>query len=213
MIWKYGIVKPSARLVSRAVQGIVDDFADGRIREEPDFTSRMLQTIQERLNGITVKGIVWQSVVTTSHGSHTEEKATGADFMGVLNINLSDYTVRKGFLAQAKRAGRLNKKEMDRLRNQCEDMLNLTPESYVFLYKKDGVRVLPAISVVSATVDDLSELYNRSIQRFFEMHLESFIGDRRLSSPSADQFDALLKEYRIKQGLYLAAKQGDVGSE
>jgi len=116
-------------------------------------------------------------------------------------------------LAQAKRAGHLNKKEMDRLRSQCEDMLNLTPESYVFLYKKDGVRVLPAISVVSANVDDLSKLYNRSIQRFFEMHLESFIGDRRLSSASPDQFKVLLEKYSIRHGLYLAAKQGEIFRE
>ena len=213
MIWEYGIVQPSARLVSEAVQGVVDDYAGGRIREEPDFTSRMLQAIERELNGKTIKGIFWQALATTSHGPNTEEKATGADFMGVLNINLPDYRVCKGFLAQAKRAGRLSGQEMDRLRTQCENMLNLTPESYVFLYKRDGVRVLPAISVLSANVSDLTELYNRSIQRFFELHLESFIGDRRLSSPSADQFNAILKEYRIRQGLYLAAKQGEVRLE
>ena len=210
MIWAYGIVKPSARRVSEAVQSVVDAFAGGRIQEEPDFTSRMLQAIESELNGTTVKGILWQSVVTTSHGPNTEEKATGADFMGVLNINLPDYRVRKGFLAQAKRADRLDRQEMTRLQDQCERMLDLTPESYVFLYRREGVRVLPAISILSANVSDLAELYNRSIQRFFELHLESFIGDRRFSSPSADQLGRLLKEYRVSHVLYLAAKWPEI---
>lgn len=208
MIGRYGIIKPSAKLVAEAVQGVVDEYAEGIIREEPDFTSSMLQTIKERLNGKTVKGIVWQSVVTTSHGPNSEEKPTGADFMGVLSINLPDYNVNKGFLAQAKRAKRLYGKEITELKKQCDRMLNITPESYVFLYSKDGVRVLPAISVLSANVSDLTELYNRSIQRFFELHLESFIGDRRLSSASAEQIELLLKEYKVSNILYLAGKEG-----
>jgi hypothetical protein len=210
MIWEYGIVESSARLVSEAVQSVVDDFAGGQIQEEPDFTSRMLQAIQRELNGKAVKGILWQSLVTTSHGPNAQERATGADFMGVLSINLPNYRVCKGFLAQAKRADRMGGQEMTRLQNQCENMLNLTPESYVFLYKIDGVRVLPAISVLSARVRGLTELYNRSVQRFFELHLESFIGDRRLSSASADQLDGLLEEYRVDRILYLAAKQGEM---
>jgi hypothetical protein len=213
MIWEYGIVQSSARLVSEAVQGVVDDYAGGRIREEPDFTSRMLQAIERELNGKTVKGIIWEAVVTTSHGPNTEEKAIGADFMGVLNINLPDYRVSKGFLAQAKLAGSLSGQEMNRLRTQCENMLKLTPESYVFLYAINGVRILPAISVLSARDRDLTELYNRSIQRFFELHFESFIGDRRLSSPSADQLDGLLKKYEVNHILYLAAKQGEIRLE
>ena len=130
--------------------------------------------------------------------------------MGVLSIDLPEYRVRKGFLAQAKRGDRLRRQDMVRLREQCERMLSFTPESYVFLYQRDRVRVLPAISVLSADVHDLAELYNWSVQIFFESHLESFIGDRRLNAASRDQLERLLREYEITHGLYLAAKQGDM---
>jgi len=210
MISKYGIVRPSARRVSEAVQSVVKDYARGGIQEEPDFTSRMLQAIQGAMNETTLKGVLWQSVVTTSRGPNTQERAMGADFMGVLSIDLPDYKVRKGFLAQAKRGDHLRGHEMTRLQEQCERMLSLTPESYVFLYKRDSVRVLPAISVLSANVRELTDLYNWSIQIFFESHLESFIGDRRLSAASRDQLEGLLREYGVTHGLYLAAKQGDM---
>ena len=209
MVGVHGIVKPSSRLVAEAVQRVAEDCADGRIQEEPDFTSRMLQAIQERLNGRTFKGVLWQSLVTTSHGPNAQERATEADFMGVLSIDLPAYHVHKGFLAQAKRADRLCRQEMRRLQDQCEHMLRLTPASYVFLYTNGDVRVLPAISVLSADVTSLTGLYSQSIQRFFELHLESFIGDRSLSRASADQLGGLLEEYRVKHILYLAAKQGE----
>jgi hypothetical protein len=210
MISRYKIVRPSARLVSEAVQSIVVDYAHGRIADEPDFTSRMLQAIQERLNGKTIKGILWQAVVTTSHGPNTQERATGADFMGVLNINLPDYTVRKGFLAQAKRADVLSDPNISRLKEQCERMLTLTPASYVFLYKRDSVRILPAISVLSADVTELTDLYNWSVQIFFESHLESFIGDRRLSVASGDQLEGFVRDHGVAHSLHLTAKQGDM---
>jgi len=213
MIRKYGIVRPSARRVSEAVQSVVKDYARGGIQEEPDFTSRMLQAIQGAMNGTTLNGVLWQSVVTTSHGPNAQERATGADFMGVLSIDLDDYKVRKGFLAQAKRGDHLRGQEIARLQEQCDHMLNLTPESYVFLYKRDGVRILPAISVLSANVEELTDIYNWSVQIFFESHLESFIGDRRLSAASRDQLEGLLREYNVTHGLYLAAKQGDMPLE
>ncbi len=129
--------------------------------------------------------------------------------MGVLSIDLPDYKVRKGFLAQAKLADHLSDREMKRLKDQCNRMLGITSESYVFVYKRDSVRILPAISVLSADVTELTDLYNWSVQTFFESHLESFIGDRELSAASGDQLDELIRKYRVNHGLYLAATQGD----
>jgi hypothetical protein len=71
--------------------------------------------------------------------------------MGVLDVKVTDLRVKKGFLAQAKRAEpdtSFSRDEWARLQGQCETMLQRSPDSFVFLYSKEkGIRVVPAIEV------------------------------------------------------------------
>ena len=113
------------------------------------YTSVAVEGIRDRMPG----RIVWNArSLRTSRGRAAEEKHHGADLMGVLDINIPNYHVTKGFLAQAKLAepGRhFSKGEWNRLHDQCETMLRRTPESFVWVYSKErGIRIFPAISVV-----------------------------------------------------------------
>ena len=202
MLRYYGIIRASAKRLSEAIDHTVEAFHQGRIQQEPAFTDRMLGSIEESLRDFQVKGVTWSAKTLTDRGSGSQESRYGADFMGVLNIDLPDFKVKKGFLAQAKiiRPG-LN---LDDLQRQCEKMLTLSPDSFVFLYSISDVVVVPAISVVSANAQP-TDLYSRTVARFFEEHFESFIGDRNISAPIPDTLENLRERYEARSLLFLQA--------
>ena len=145
----------------------------------------------------------------TGSGVAGEEKRHGADLMGVLDIDIPDYRVKKGFLAQAKRAEprrKFRNRDWDRLHSQCERMLLRTPDAFVWVYSKsNGIRIFPAISVLALNSRDIFELYGRSVSSFFEYHIECFIGDRRLNSTQIETLDALA-EFPVERVLELSGR-------
>ena len=145
----------------------------------------------------------------TSAGVAGEEKRHGADLMGVLDIDIPDYRIIKGFLSQAKRAepgSKLRNQDWDRLHSQCEKMLLRTPDAFVWVYSKSaGIRIFPAVSVLALKSRDIFELYSRSVSSFFEYHIECFIGDRRLNSTDIETLDALA-EFPVERILELSAR-------
>jgi hypothetical protein len=203
MLKYYGIIRESARRLTEAIDHTVAAFAEGQVEQEPAFTDRMLGGIEEAMREFHVKGIHWRAKTLTDRGPHAQEKKYGADFMGVLNVDLPDFKVEKGFLAQAKIDG--PRFDLHSLHSQCERMLRLSPDSFVFLYSKDGVTVIPAVSVIG-TREHPSGLYSRSATRFFEEHFESFIGDRKISAPSEDVLEELRERYEARSLMYLQAK-------
>jgi len=202
MIQRRGIVRRSARHIAKAVQRTVDAYGDGRVEHETDFTSRMLANIEEAMNGFRIKGVQWRAKVLTDRGPHSQEHMFGADFLGVLEIKCADYMVRKGFLAQAKRAEQLR---IEDLRDQCSKMLEHSPDAFVFLYDRSGVTVVPAISVISCSISP-TQLYARSVARFFEDHLECFIGDHRITALDARGLEKLRHDVKARSLLHLRAE-------
>jgi hypothetical protein len=111
--------------------------------------------------------------------------------MGVFIADLPDYKVAKGFLAQAKRVEpttRMSADDVRRMQQQCVNMLRLSPAaSYLFLYARTGITVVPARSVAHATgTFNPHELYGRNIATFFEDHFECFLGDPVFDTPTID---------------------------
>jgi hypothetical protein len=169
----------------------------------------MLGAIEEAMRDYRAKGISWTAKTLTDRGRNAQERRHGADFAGVLSINLPEFKVNKGFLAQAKLVEprtALPTSEFERMKAQCEQMLAQTPDSFVFLYSRDGVTVVPAISIVSSEPRNPHELYSRSISRFYEEHFESFIGDRRLNAPTREMLDELRRGLDTRSLLYLEAR-------
>lgn len=198
-------VREAARRIAEAIDDSVDALNEGRIEQEPAMTDRMLGAIEHSLRDFQVKGIRWKAKTLTDRGPGAQERRYGADFMGVLNISLPEFSVCKGFLAQAKLVRDGDSGDLDDLKAQCEAMLRLSPDSFVFLYGHKGVRVVPAISVLSADVDPV-ELYSRSAQRFYEEHLQCFIGDRAINSPTPATLNSLAERYNARAALFLQAK-------
>lgn len=206
MLQDYAIIRESAAHLASAAEETVASLRDLRIEQEHHFTDRMLGRIEEAMNNYALKGVKWTAKTLTDKGANAQETKYGADFAGVLDIALPDYSVKKGFLAQSKRAEPgvpLTKSECNRMKGQCDDMLKLSPDSYVFLYSVTGIFVVPAISVLNSNLCDPFELYSRSVARFFEEHFECFIGDRDIATPDPKMLDSLMKRYDARRMIQL----------
>jgi hypothetical protein len=202
----YHAVRRTAKRIARAINASVVALQEGRVAQEPAMTDRMLGAIEGSLDGFSVNGIRWHAKTLTDRGAKSEESKFGADFIGVLNIALPDFVVNKGFLAQAKLVRDGDVGSLRTLREQCEKMLVLTPHAYVFLYSETGVTVVPALSAVSTKASPV-ELYKRSAQRFFEEHLECFIGDRSIHAPTADMLNRLREQADARRALLIQARE------
>jgi len=206
MIRGYAMIREAAAQVAAAADQTVEALRDGRIEDEPHFTGRMLGRIEQAMNGFESRGVRWSAKSLTFSGRGSQESRVGADFAGVLSIELPEYRVHKGFLAQAKRiepGDPMDTRDWERMCGQCEDMLSLSPASFVLLYSVAGITIVPAVSVLAATRMNPHALYSRSAARFFEEHFSSFIGDRRISTPNFKTLEALAQEYRARSALHL----------
>jgi len=217
------------KLVSRVVANInkaavvtMEDLAEGRVAQEPAFTDRLLANIQVLLDGKNIGGVKWRAKTLSDRGKGSEESRYGADFLGSLVLELGEFSVSKGFLAQAKLtepSQSFAARDFKDLKGQCEKMLNLSSASYVFLYsQQSGIQVVPAIEVASARSCNPHELTGKAITAFFKDHLECFIGDTRIKSASADTLEELKKTYGARAAIQLhgtteikpkATKKGD----
>lgn len=212
MLDRYRIVRRTARRIAGAAETAIEAYREGRIKDEPRITDRMLGAIEQAMKEYADRGVTWTSMtLQPGKGQAAEEKRHGADFMGVLDIALPDFTVQTGFLAQAKRLEppqSLHSGEWDRLNEQCETMLRRTPAAFVFLYSKPDISIVPAISVAGLQqAENMFGCYSVGVQSFFERHIESFIGDRRLSRAAIDVLDQLAAEYEVRRLLYLQARE------
>ena len=195
----------AATRVNSAAKKTTEDYAKGYIPDEPNFTAALVTRIKDLLTDYSKGGISWTAKILTSHGPNTEETKFGADLLGALNLDLPGYSVRKGFLAQAKRQdpGKpIRSAEWRRMQEQCNTMLKFTSESYVFVYGLNGVFVVPAISVVACSnVEDLHTLHQKPLSGFYKEHFTCFVGDMRIDGASGRILDNL----RARNSLELSA--------
>jgi hypothetical protein len=96
------ILRSVAEMVTSAAKATIQDLRDGWVEQEAPFTDRLVVNLQNELDGKTVKGIRWKAKTLTDRGRQSQESAFGADFLGVLTLDLQGLRVMKGFFAQAK---------------------------------------------------------------------------------------------------------------
>ncbi len=208
MIKDLHIIRDSAAKLATAIDATVESCRDSPLEPEPQFTDRMLSRIEQVMDGYKINGIEWRAKTLTDSAPHAQGKTFRADFVGVLEIEVDGYSVKKGFLAQARRAEpgeTISVEKYEELKEQCERMLAISPASYLFVYSQTGVTVTPALAVISSTRRNPHDLYSRSAQRFFENHFECFVGDRRIHTPSFDAIASLRTELNARSVLALRA--------
>ena len=183
----------------RAERATLEALRYGRVEQEPAFTDRLLGALEHMLNGRTIGGIRWTAKTFTDRGRHSQESRTGADFMEAFQVDLHDFHVAKGFLAQAKLVEPTDgfpSSEAVRLKEQCEKMLAHSPAAYVFLYsQQSGVMVVPAVEIVAARDCNPHELTAQPMAKFFESHFECFIGDHHIQGADRTSVDQLRERF------------------
>lgn len=199
-----GAFRSAQAKVTRASKSTAREYAESILPDEPSFTVALATRIHDALRRPTAGGLSWDAKILSSR---TEEPQYGADFLGVLNLRLRSYAVSKGFLAQAKRQepqAPLSTREWKRLNKQCETMIYLSAESFVFVYSREGVFVVPAASVVACSGrQDLYTLHPKPLGAFYRDHFECFVGDRNLHRTDV----GVLSDLRYRAGLQLMATE------
>lgn len=200
-----GIINSITEKISTAERTAIRHLSEQAIETEPSLTDRFLGAIDNifEANGFEANGFLIKSRTLRDRGRNAPEHEFGPDFISVLNINISNYSLSKGFLVQAKLAGKeeiniidkkpypevqvyfpSNKaKNNSRLLTQCEQMLNITPDSFVFVYSTFGIYVVPASTFASIkSTSSPQSVYSKTLERFYKDFLMSYIGDRRLNA-------------------------------
>lgn len=185
------------------------------VSDEDDFTSRLAHSIEASLNGQTVNGLKFR--VTTRRlrwrGSHAEEPRAGADLILVVSLHTPEAQFSKGYLIQAKIEDdtasapltSLPASEHRRLGSQCEKMLDVTGESYVWVDRPDGIAVLRAIAVAGSGPSVAAELQHRPFRSFWRDALECWNGDPLLTDASPRGLESAIERSQAKQLLEMAA--------
>lgn len=221
-----GVVKKFGELISEAEERVIEGIKEGRIETETSMTDRFLEAIEDVFRGHGEhEGISFKARTLRDRGKGAAEKIFGADFCGVLDINLKGFEQRKGFLSQAKREGygitaRRTRygvtavhfdqnEEFRRLHGQINDMLSITPDSFVFVYSQVGFLVVPASSVEGLRTG--AELYAKRVDRFFKEYLMCFIGDHRLKAWDDNSLRSLQEKTNSRTAIMFRIQETESG--
>jgi hypothetical protein len=201
------IIQDSARRIAAAANRAVDDHIADDVEHERDFTGVMVGRMRQAMDGFKTRGVRWAAKALASKERNAREGGFTADFLGVVEFDLPECRVRKGFLALGRHVERgpaIAPREWDRLADQCRQMLSITAESFVFIYARSGILVVPALAIVSATSHgNPHDFYSRTALRFYQDHFECFVGDGEISSADG----ANLERLKARHALHLAASQ------
>lgn len=86
-----------------------------------------------------------------------------------------------------------------KLNKQVRKMLEITPDSFVFVYSPKGFVVVPASSIKELKAN--GELYGKSVSHFFKEYLMCFIGDHRLKACDNDTLESLRKKTNARTAI------------
>lgn len=210
--------------VSQIVDHVFDDLGrdDLKGREETvtpqiarELTAHLFSAVKERLNGQRIFDVTFK----VHCFKHAEEKEVGADIAGTMTIRDGQQSLTKVYLAQAKVAGSARMKGSrnaiiragdQNLLRQCGDMLSRSSSSYVFVYSKFGVHVVPAtaIRLKGKGQVDTSTDYYRSLKMFYTEFFKCFVGDVVLGAKltAAKNVNDVFQQLKVANGLAITAE-------
>ncbi|SFK25116.1 hypothetical protein [Celeribacter neptunius] len=193
------------------VRALISDFerdvGRGYFANEEDITSQFAG----RLKNILILSdpdftIQCRAIVTKKT---TEEPTLGADILVVISFDSPEISISKGFIAQAKQVefGKSigGSGPMNTLRAQCRNMLDHTPESYVWLYSKDSFRVQRAATAEAITTNKPDDALSHPFDWFFYDFLISMRGDPLLTLQNFPRLQGIIQELSIPLVLLISA--------
>ena len=170
--------------IKEVERDIIERWRKGLISEEEDISSQLAVEIDKALSSLNVYGIKVETKVFTRKSSKSEESIIGADLGIILEVR-NNNPVSKCILVQSKKEVNYSLNIDSRLKNQCSKMLNITSDSFVFIYSKypywgkNYIRVIPAFRIFNLTLSKISG-YALSLSTFFKYFLSCYIGDHKI---------------------------------
>ncbi|MFS2110565.1 hypothetical protein ACCC88_12805 [Sphingomonas sp. Sphisp140] len=215
---KRGEAQAFARKLAGATMRACHDYRDGDLVHEEPFSDQLCGRLKETLHDFQTGSIAWQVDVAPGRGRLSarsltktkEEPVFGADIVMTIDIETSTESVRKGFLAQAKRLepGKLlSNQEHRRLLDQCEKMVSFTPCSMVFLYHREGLQVIPASAVLGSRHMDLWDIEAYPIDILYEDFGICWFGDMRIQATDPASLEGLRAMLDTRVAVRLAGRQ------
>ncbi len=202
MITDHRFVRAAASLISDAADATSAALAEGLVKTESAFTDRFLRRSAKEVDGFKRHDLRWRSKALIDKNGDNKHLT---DVLVILEIDLPDYKTRKGFVVQPLLMGSTTSAgsyAAARLRTRVSVMQAATPASFAFIYRPQGVVVVPAVALVaSCTRPD--RLHRRQIGPFFEEFFSCFIGDPKVSGARAATLEDLVKRHNARAGLAL----------
>ena len=224
MIFSRRLINRIGALVEQAVERTRQRMLDRDVEDEPTLTGGYVENLRRifedtpRISNYDLQIRVFRGI-----GRDAPEHKFGADICVIFNVSEVDYELSKGFLMQAKWADRYDitvgkyeyhrpsfsmNYEFRRLQVQCNDMLRITPDSFVILYSINGFTIVPASSISGVRKQKgRLQLYSKHVHGFFKEFIMCFIGDSRLSAPDDDTLERLKSDGIADYILSIALKQ------
>jgi len=188
------LIKTSiAKAAQKTIARIIEKYGSLSGREE-DITSKL----EERFGSELIEEIATQFKFNKKHGLNfdvfsyrkKQEHETGADILGIVDIQVNSKRVTKIYLAQCK-VGKVTNHEKNSwpqfecvssndILAQAEAMLSLTSDSFFFIYTEKGIFSTPAFQIRLANKSKKiksSEVYIKKIESFYSDFFKCFIGD------------------------------------
>ena len=163
-------VREAAHRAEQAVSETIDHYSRGGITEEEDITGTLGGQLGARLRG-QIAGLTWDTtILRRRRGRAAEEKRIGADMIIHVQLDAGIEHYSKGVLIQSKRIERgasMSADDHADLVGQCNKMLAVTPESFVFDYTTRDVRCGAAARIVGRQSRNLYSACNWTSYRFF----------------------------------------------
>lgn len=214
MIKQPGIIRKLTRDLNARVEAHRERLL-GRIADEDDFTSRLLDWIEMEFDEWRHAGIKLRVRKLTSKGPGTEEREFGADFVATVSIRLREYQANKGILVQAKCLpvhGKFDKGNWRNLTEQIERMHAHTNEAYVWIYPRSGmsgVRSIRAATLSGVRSRSPDDLYLTKCGTFLGELVQCKYGDPRISGTDRDTLRRLREKYSAKFAIGFSVQHDD----
>ncbi len=216
-----------ANKLAAATMRTVADYESEDVVGEEAFSEQLCGRLKETLEGFATATIEWQADIAVNGKGRGrlkgrsltkwgEEPDLGADLVMVLDVETPEFSVRKGFLTQAKRLelGKLMvRSEHKRLIEQCEKMLSVTPASMVYLYSKDRVHVVPATAVVQHRGRNLYDIVTYGLPLLYRDFAICWFGDPRIQATDKISLEGLRERLDANAAVRLAGKQREIDDE
>ena len=92
-----------ASKIAKAANEAIDNYRTLLVQQEPQITDRFLALYQHGIDQTKIGGVFWRAKTFTDRGPNSQERNYGADFLCSFELSMRGFSVKKGFLAQAKR--------------------------------------------------------------------------------------------------------------